>query len=403
MGDIGLDAAALAALDATVIDGTTGLGAPLAASRLVRVGVDAANLREGPGTSYRSLGKLDTRNSVTLLAYSGEWFNVRTSSNTTGWMSSEVLSLNTAATRGLPEANAISAKPATTQAVTNSSRVNLRSGPGTNYRSLGKLSQGLAVTLLDSNGAWRKVETPKGSIGWVKAQYLTTGKMPETSAKVVSPLVGYTASTGVRLRRGPGAGFAVIRKFNEDTAMTLVARYGDWYKVKTPNGTLGWISGDVLNITSSIISRVPTTKDVPAAPAKAVVPNDSGMGTRASRLAMRLIGKPYVWGAAGPRAFDCSGVLVYVYKQLGVYLPHKASMQFSSRYGTIIRSMGSLKPGDMVFFKNTAGRGITHAALYVGNGMIVTANTPRTGVRYQTLNTRYWRAHWAGAVRPYKK
>jgi cell wall-associated NlpC family hydrolase len=62
--------------------------------------------------------------------------------------------------------------------------------------------------------------------------------------------------------------------------------------------------------------------------------------------------------------------------------------------------MSSLRAGDIVFFANTAGRGITHVALYVGGGRMITANSPRTGVRYASINTAYWRAHYAGAIRP---
>jgi cell wall-associated NlpC family hydrolase len=90
---------------------------------------------------------------------------------------------------------------------------------------------------------------------------------------------------------------------------------------------------------------------------------------------------------------------MYIYRQLGISLPHKASSQFSTRYGTVIPSMSNLKPGDLVFYKNTAGRGITHAAIYVGNGMMVTANSPRQGVRLSSIHEAYWRSHWAGGLR----
>jgi cell wall-associated NlpC family hydrolase len=90
-----------------------------------------------------------------------------------------------------------------------------------------------------------------------------------------------------------------------------------------------------------------------------------------------------------------------VYRQLGISLPHKASMQFSTRYGQKV-GFGDLAAGDLVFFANTAGRGITHVALYVGNGMMVSANTPRTGVQYVSINSNYWRSHYAGAIRPFR-
>jgi cell wall-associated NlpC family hydrolase len=147
----------------------------------------------------------------------------------------------------------------------------------------------------------------------------------------------------------------------------------------------------------------PAAAPVEAAPAPAPAASGAPVaarGVRASDIARTLVGRPYRWGAAGPRAFDCSGLTLYIYKQLGISLPHKASSQFNSRYGRVISSMNDLAPGDLVYFRNTAGRGITHAAIYVGGGKMVTANSPRQGVRLSSINDAYWRRHWAGGIRP---
>lgn len=149
----------------------------------------------------------------------------------------------------------------------------------------------------------------------------------------------------------------------------------------------------------------PEPAAAPAAPANNTPASDPDApyverGLKVSAFARKLVGYPYRWGAAGPRAFDCSGLTLYVYRQFGINLPHKASLQYSTRYGRRIASMSDLKPGDLVFFRNTAGPGLSHSAIYVGNGMMVTANNPRQGVRYQTITTSYWRSHWAGGIRP---
>jgi peptidoglycan DL-endopeptidase CwlO len=82
------------------------------------------------------------------------------------------------------------------------------------------------------------------------------------------------------------------------------------------------------------------------------------------------LGDPYVWAAAGPNAFDCSGLSQQAWLQAGVSLPHNADMQ--SHYGTPVAA-GGLRPGDLVFFY----RPITHMGIYVGNGLMIAA--PRTG------------------------
>ena len=82
------------------------------------------------------------------------------------------------------------------------------------------------------------------------------------------------------------------------------------------------------------------------------------------------IGDPYVWGAAGPDSFDCSGLTLQAWARGGVSLPHSSKMQ--AGYGTRV-SASDLRPGDLVFFYSP----ISHVAIYVGKGMMVTA--PQTG------------------------
>jgi peptidoglycan DL-endopeptidase CwlO len=95
----------------------------------------------------------------------------------------------------------------------------------------------------------------------------------------------------------------------------------------------------------------------------------SQLGAQAVAIALQYLGRPYVWGASGPDYFDCSGLISFVYAQLGVSLPHHASSQFA--YGVPV-SFGELAPGDLVFF-----HGLSHVGMYIGNGAFVHA--PHTG------------------------
>ena len=108
----------------------------------------------------------------------------------------------------------------------------------------------------------------------------------------------------------------------------------------------------------------------------------SGKAAEAVQIAMRYLGVPYVWGGSSPSGFDCSGLVMYVYAQLGVSLPHSAASQYG--YGTHV-SRSELEPGDLVFFGNP----IHHVGIYVGNGDMI--NAPHTGadVRIQPLDSDY--------------
>ncbi len=106
-------------------------------------------------------------------------------------------------------------------------------------------------------------------------------------------------------------------------------------------------------------------------------------------IAKQYLGAPYVWGADGPNSFDCSGLTMFVYRQVGVSLPHSSRAQINC--GERV-SRSDLQPGDLVFF----GSPIHHVGIYVGGGMYIHA--PHTGdvVKISPLN----RNDYAGACRP---
>lgn len=111
-------------------------------------------------------------------------------------------------------------------------------------------------------------------------------------------------------------------------------------------------------------------------------------------FASKFLGRPYVWGASGPRAFDCSGFTAYVYSNFGVYLDHYTGSQFGTGKSV---SRDNLSPGDLVFF-NTYGS-ISHVGIYMGDGRFIHAANERTGVTISNLDEGYYSARYAGARR----
>jgi cell wall-associated NlpC family hydrolase len=131
----------------------------------------------------------------------------------------------------------------------------------------------------------------------------------------------------------------------------------------------------------ALVSRdaVRTPTDVPA----------SGRAGAAIGYAMGQLGDAYVWGAAGPDAFDCSGLTMSAWAAAGVSLPHSSQAQFNS--GPHIAE-SDLQPGDLVFFYSP----ISHVGLYIGNGNVLHAANPSEGVRISPLHSM----PYSGAVRP---
>jgi cell wall-associated NlpC family hydrolase len=115
----------------------------------------------------------------------------------------------------------------------------------------------------------------------------------------------------------------------------------------------------------------------------------SGRAGAAVSYAMAQVGDAYVYGAAGPSAFDCSGLTMMAWAQAGVGLPHSSGGQMGS--GPSI-SQSQLQPGDLVFYYSP----VSHVGMYIGNGMIVHAANPGSGVTTAPVNSM----PYSGAVRP---
>jgi cell wall-associated NlpC family hydrolase len=104
---------------------------------------------------------------------------------------------------------------------------------------------------------------------------------------------------------------------------------------------------------------------------------DNTRGSIALKYALAQVGDVYVWAAAGPTRWDCSGLTMRSFQKAGVSLPHSSRIQI--KYGKNI-SASSLKPGDLLFF----GKPISHVSIYMGGGKMVQA--PRPGKRVEVVN-----------------
>jgi peptidoglycan DL-endopeptidase CwlO len=117
----------------------------------------------------------------------------------------------------------------------------------------------------------------------------------------------------------------------------------------------------------------------------------TGKAETVLRYACAQLGKPYVFGGAGPNSFDCSGLTMMAYKQIGINLNHYVPNQWSASRRV---SRAELQPGDLVFFNN-----LDHVGMYVGNGMFIQA--PHTGdvVKISSLSDAYYSSVFMGGGR----
>lgn len=146
-------------------------------------------------------------------------------------------------------------------------------------------------------------------------------------------------------------------------------------------------------------SKTSGTKKAVAA-AKKTAPQSRG-GRKASLPANNIIdyakqflGVKYVFGGASPSGFDCSGFTMYVFKKVGINLPHSAKAQYAM--GTPV-SRDNLIPGDLVFFE-TYKKGISHVGIYIGDNKFIEASSSR-GIAITSMSNSYYTPRYIGAVR----
>jgi cell wall-associated NlpC family hydrolase len=145
-------------------------------------------------------------------------------------------------------------------------------------------------------------------------------------------------------------------------------------------------------------STTPTPPPTSSAQAAAAAAATTDRGQAVAHEALKYLGAKYVYGGTTPAGWDCSGLVQYIYQQVtGITLPRSTMQQ--SLVGAPVRSE-EIRAGDIVFFVDTAGPGISHDGIALGDGRFVHAAGERSGTIVSNLSDLYWSTHFAGARRP---
>jgi murein DD-endopeptidase len=119
------------------------------------------------------------------------------------------------------------------------------------------------------------------------------------------------------------------------------------------------------------------------------------LSDQAASHALGMVGKPYRYGGSSPAGFDCSGLVMYSYRQAGLTLPHNTDKQ---RRAARPIQVADLRRGDLLFF-HQEGKKYGHVGIYVGGGKFVHAPSSGKSVRSDRLDSAYWRKHLSEARR----
>ena len=286
-------------------------------------------LRSKASTSGAVLDSASKGEVAVVVSKQGEWFKVIYNLQE-GYMHSDYLSVLTRENAELG------------YGMVNGTTVNLRSGPGTSYKTVAQANKGDKAYIIGLNEGWYKV-IYGATICYIRSDYMDLTEIPyENLDSKNSPLF---------FRGGKSTGIPV------SASALKASQFPDIKEEAVPTVTLGDQIVDV---------------------------------------AETCLGVPYVWGGESMSGFDCSGLVYYVLKTLGFSPYRTASSQY--KMGTYV-AYEDLQPGDLVFFSGTYKSGISHVGIYVGDGQFIHSPSSGDVVSYDDLTSGYYNNHYYGARR----
>lgn len=348
------------------------------------VNATVLKVHSSTGVNTPVIDRLISGTKVELEAYDGSWYKIKTDGGTEGYVSADYISLSS---------DTVSA-PSVTYGYVTADVLKVHSSTGISTPVIGRITRDERVELEAFDGSWYKIKTDSGVDGYVSAQYisLTKGGDPTVS-------VGYVNATLLNIRELPGTETNVLTQAVMGTEIELLAYDGAWYQVKLSNGTIGYANADY-------ISRTPIAKETASAAAVGVThseataaPTDStiSLGESIVATAKKYMGVPYVYGAAGPDSFDCSGFVMYVMGKNGMNVPHQSGSLYQMGFEV---AMDELIAGDLVFFNSSSSSGVSHVGIYIGDNRFIHASSGSAhAVTISSLSEDYYSAHYVGAKR----
>lgn len=273
----------------------------------------------------------------------------------------------------------------------NASALRLRESADTSGKILATAPEGdVAVILEEVDGGWYKVDY-NTSVGYMSAQYLDVATQADLhqSWGIVT-----TGGGKLHIRGGAGTENGVLTSAPDGAPLKVLGMLNGWYRV-VYDGKEGYASSDYITLA---LNEEGKRNDGSLSGGKV-----SGLASQIVAEAKKYLGARYVYGGSSPKGFDCSGFTRYIYKQFGYDIPRTSSDQWLSGPGKKITSMSELQPGDLFFTNdpkyNSSGKATSHVALYIGNGQVIHASTPSTGVIITSIYENWMAPYFVGARR----
>lgn len=258
---------------------------------------------------------------------------------------------------------------------TNGDYLNVRENPSVFADPIGRMKDHAACEVLEVRDGWASIVSGEVE-GYVNCDFLLTGMDAVAVAKDTVRTVAVSREDNLNVRTEPSEKSRVLTRISRDTELEYVETLGEWAHVKL-KGEDAYVFAQYVDIETKLETAMTMTQ--------ALYGEDvSDLRVELVEFAKQFVGNPYVWGGTSlTNGADCSGFVQSVFKNFGITLSRNSRAQAEN--GVAIQA-SELMPGDLVFYSKDGT--INHVALYIGNGQVVHASSPTTGIKISDYDYR---------------
>lgn len=252
--------------------------------------------------------------------------------------------------------------------------LNVREEPDLGGKILGKLPMNAGCEILEVLDGWYKIHSGEVE-GYCSAEYVLTGEEANERAKSALTTVVRVNVDKLMVREHPTTESTILTKVAKGEELRFKEQLDGWTMVEF-SGKTGYVATEYVDVYNTLPKGV-TLKQLSYG---------DGVSNTAVDLieyAKQFLGNPYVWGGTSlTNGTDCSGFTMRVFQHFGYSLSRTSRTQANN--GTRV-SLSEIRPGDLLFY--SYGGTIGHVAIYIGNGKIIHASSPSTGIM---ISNAFW-------------
>ncbi|MBO5342530.1 MAG: C40 family peptidase [Lachnospiraceae bacterium] len=256
--------------------------------------------------------------------------------------------------------------------------LNVRKEPNESGKLVGKMSNNTACEILSISDDGRWAQIISGEVeGYVCTDYLLMGMDAVKAAEAIVKPMAIVEADALNIRIEPNTECEIVTTIPHGESLELSQVLEDGWVEILLDGDKVYAAAEFVTIEEKLGTAITMTELLYGE-------GVSDVRVDLCQYAKQFIGNPYVWGGTSlTNGADCSGFVLSVFKNYGVTLPHHSGSQ--AQYGTYV-SMNDIQAGDLVFYGY--GKTINHVAIYIGNGQVVHASSPSTGIKISSVYYR---------------